>query len=380
MILIFSRFSDIHASAVSWGLEKLGVDSAIIDLYDVVAGGMVLLDEQEDVLSWRSTQSARSYSLKMSDIECVWLRRMDADDFNLSSLHEDDKEVAKDGLKRLATSLYGALGERVRASINGVESRFLAELKPSQLRAARAAGFTIPRTLIGNDPGRVEAFLRDNDRSIFKPFEQNMWLDDGVQKVQRVSLVDLGLMEHAGAIERSPGIFQSYVEKAFELRLTVMGDDIYAAKLESQKVKDAEVDWKGDMLDRIPITPFDLPESEKNKVFRFMRKMNFRFGCIDVIVTPQGEYVFLEVNPQGQFLWVEQRAPSIPLLEKFCKFLCGEAGVAFEDKRLSFQDYVASPAFRAFDELVLDRYPDIYGVPGARSDARAADDLIEKII
>ena len=54
---------------------------------------------------------------------------------------------------------------------------------------------------------------------------------------------------------------------------------------------------------------------------RMMKELGLLFGCIDLIVTPDGEYYFLEVNEQGQFLWIDDIAPSINMLEQFCAFL-----------------------------------------------------------
>jgi hypothetical protein len=64
-----------------------------------------------------------------------------------------------------------------------------------------------------------------------------------------------------------------------------------------------------------------LPENVLARCRVLMRKLGILFGCFDFIVTPDGEYVFLEVNQQGQFLWKEHLCPSLKMLETFCQFI-----------------------------------------------------------
>lgn len=82
-----------------------------------------------------------------------------------------------------------------------------------------------------------------------------------------------------------PVVFQEYIEKQVELRITIVGDRIFAAEIHSQE--------------------FHLPDEISEKLLRLMQELGLVFGCLDLILTPEGEYVFLEINPAGQWGWIE---------------------------------------------------------------------------
>ena len=140
-----------------------------------------------------------------------------------------------------------------------------------------------------------------------------------------------------------PGIFQNYVEKQFELRVVVFGEKILAAKLASQDHSHSKIDWRMDVYKQVmKIEPFQLDKVIEGKIFIFMKKMNLRFGSIDLIVTPENEIIFLEINEQGQFLFLESQCPSLNVLGEMCKFLAREAGVNKEVNWPTFTDFLTS--------------------------------------
>ena len=106
-------------------------------------------------------------------------------------------------------------------------------------------------------------------------------------------------------ISRAPSIYQEYIEKDYELRITVIGEDIYPVKIYSQTNENTIVDWRKDQLnleyELVSLDP-EFEESLKNLHNNF----NLIYGAYDFIVTPEGEHIFLEVNPVGQWLWLEE--------------------------------------------------------------------------
>src|SRR5439155_6611870 len=116
-----------------------------------------------------------------------------------------------------------------------------------------------------------------------------------------------------------PGIFQEFVEKAYELRVTIFGRTCIAARISEQD----EVDWRTTY--KMKLQPYELPDAVRAKLVEFMHELGLVMGSLDLIVTKAGEYVFLEVNEQGQFLWVEEMSPDrIPMLAPFARFLAGD--------------------------------------------------------
>jgi glutathione synthase/RimK-type ligase-like ATP-grasp enzyme len=200
-----------------------------------------------------------------------------------------------------------------------------AEVKALQLAEASKAGLLTPPTLISNDAGWASAFvdgLGDTDCAI-KPLVATRV--DGADGA-RLPLTTILPRGHAlESVAAAPTIFQQYIEKAFELRCVVMGDKIYAAKLNSQEHESTRLDWRAGTPDGgdVEHEVFDLPEPVQAALQRMMRSFQINFASIDMIVTPEGEFVFLDLNPNGQWLWLEEEL-GLPLVATMADLLTKE--------------------------------------------------------
>jgi glutathione synthase/RimK-type ligase-like ATP-grasp enzyme len=175
--------------------------------------------------------------------------------------------------------------------------------KPAQLAAARRLELAIPRTVITNDPGAVTAFREEcGGTIIFKALSQTLSLEPG--KAAFTGLVTDEVLSSLGLIRHTPGIFQELVAKDFEVRLTVVANKMFAAKILSQQSERTKLDWRMAPHD-IKYEPIELPADIRDKVRAFMAETGLAYSCIDFIVTPEGRHVFLESNPRGQYLWIE---------------------------------------------------------------------------
>jgi glutathione synthase/RimK-type ligase-like ATP-grasp enzyme len=115
---------------------------------------------------------------------------------------------------------------------------------------------------------------------------------------------------------------QNYIEKAFELRVTVVGREIFTCAIDSQKQDDdtGKVDWRQGYDYGLKYSRYDLPAEIAEKCLSFLQRMGLNFGCFDFIVTPDGRYVFLECNANGQWLWIEQET-GLRISEAIATFL-----------------------------------------------------------
>ena len=116
-----------------------------------------------------------------------------------------------------------------------------------------------------------------------------------------------------------PGIFQPFLQKSFEIRIACLGDLLVAARINSQTDDRAATDWRAGQM-HIEMEPYELPAEVAAGCRRLLRDLGLAHASIDFIVDPDGEHVFLEVNPQGQFLFLETRA-GLPMLDMFSEFL-----------------------------------------------------------
>lgn len=206
-----------------------------------------------------------------------------------------------------------------------------AEVKALQLAEASRAGLTTPTTLISNDPERAAAFveaLGDTDCAVKPSIATRVDGDEGA----RLPLTTVLPRGHAlDSVALAPSIFQPYVEKAYELRCVVMGERIFTAKLDSQAHESTRKDWRAGAVaeEAVQYEVFDLPEPVQAALHRLMRAFEINFASIDMIVTPDGEFVFLDLNPNGQWLWLEEEL-GLPLVAGMADLLTSEFSPATE--------------------------------------------------
>jgi glutathione synthase/RimK-type ligase-like ATP-grasp enzyme len=189
-----------------------------------------------------------------------------------------------------------------------------AENKLVQLHAAQAAGFRVPKTLVSQDPDAVARFCRTLDNQVVvKPVRGTRI------RPPLTGLLDDRLLaeEAATAVSLSPAIYQEYVPGRHHVRVHVFGDQVYAAELESDAV-----DWRADM--NIPVRPTELPAAVEDRLRHVLRLLDLRMGVFDLKRADGGEFVWLEVNPQGQFLFIEGLC-GLPLTSALGDFLMDEA-------------------------------------------------------
>jgi glutathione synthase/RimK-type ligase-like ATP-grasp enzyme len=201
------------------------------------------------------------------------------------------------------------------------------EEKCCQLMLAAEVGLTIPPTLFTARLPVAEAFRAAHDGSIiYKPFKPYIRViqpqGDQPARAQKVltNRVKAGdLVEPADFIP-TPGIFQPYVDKRLELRIVAVGRQLFTCAIHSQQSERSRDDWRRYDFEHTPYEPYDLPAEIAGRLRQLMDRLGLVFGSIDMIVTPAGDYVFLEINPNGQFDFVAQLT-GLPIYEALAAML-----------------------------------------------------------
>jgi hypothetical protein len=257
-----------------------------------------------------------------ADFDVVWLRRPRMPVVS-SMLHPGDAKIASDECEVFYASLWKLMGMTAGAFwVNSMAGRRLGESKLAQLALAKDVGLTVPRTLISNDPSRLRRFLADVPATVCKALLGAGWADgEGrILGTYTSSLCAEDLPSDA-ALQACPVILQEKIDKQYEVRLTVMGRTCIGARLNSSSIPGAEEDWRVAELGKLRIESIEVPEVVRQKCFALMDALGIIFGAFDFIVTNEGNYIFLEVNQMGQFLWVEYANPNLLLLDCFVSFL-----------------------------------------------------------
>jgi len=188
--------------------------------------------------------------------------------------------------------------------INRREADSLTRNKPFQLEIAQKNGFIIPNSIISNNSSDVITKANEFKKAVYKPLSYFIIPPDRVLYSSIMPLHEVG--EKAANIEQAPCIFQEYIDKDFELRITIVGEKIFPIKIKSQKNKEAKFDWRKDQIN-IEYEEFELPQEIEKKLLKVHKDFNIFYGAYDFIVDPNGDYHFLEVNPAGQWLWIEEK-------------------------------------------------------------------------
>jgi glutathione synthase/RimK-type ligase-like ATP-grasp enzyme len=200
--------------------------------------------------------------------------------------------------------------------------------KLHQLSLAGRLGFEIPGTLVTNDP---EAFLNHyadaSGRLITKRAarSQRMTTADGRVTGRATLAVRPGDLVAVESLRLAPIMSQVMIDKAFEVRATVVGTEVFAAAIHSQETHHTRVDFRSYDHAHTRITPYALPGDVGDRCIALTQALGLRYSAIDLIVTPEGRVVFLEINPAGQYLWIE-KATGLPISRKLATLLITGGG------------------------------------------------------
>lgn len=237
------------------------------------------------------------------DLRAVWWR---VKPFTLAEYGAEPMPVIAGFVEREWRSTLGSLEAFTPGAmwVNPRPADLVAREKPVQLKMARQVGLTVPATRVSNDPDVVDRFVGTGTDAIYKPVT---WYADIPDRFVFTSQVDLDRVRSgADEIRVAPGIFQRRVPKAYELRVTIVGETVFSTRIDSQATPGAELDWRR-RQHRLGYAPQVLPDDVSDRLLSLHRALGLVFGAYDLIVTPEGEHVFLEVNPSGQWLWLELR-------------------------------------------------------------------------
>jgi hypothetical protein len=364
-VLVPTILEDIHAASVAVVLEQMGHRPIRWFCGDFPERSAASFSVGHGV----SALQFQDYfgSLSLDDVDVFWNRRLGTPIVKFP-LCESDKDVATSESESFLRGVLATVSERV-FSVNGYYSARVAESKVTQLSAARQLGLRVPETLISNDPALIRAFLAKHDEAgaVFKSFKPVSWEAEDHVAITFTSKIASAALPRDELLRLAPSIFQAYVPKAYEVRVTCMGSEIVAAKLQSQHAEQARVDWRVVSPHELSIVRIALPDDIKQQCFAFLQRFGLVFGCFDFIVTPDGEYVFLEINQMGQFLWIEEANPEIALLQMFCDFLVSrDPRFTYQPKRnaVSFPDVVESASGLVAEDLQVhlrpEKYPNVY--------------------
>jgi glutathione synthase/RimK-type ligase-like ATP-grasp enzyme len=309
MILVVSYRDEEHTTDVVARLERAGREVVLIDMADFPSLTSLELTWANDTQpSYLVNGANGAVDLRRAGVG--WWRR-------IRPFTIDDAIVVPSNRAFVESETGQAVGGRLDALpcvwVNDRGADEAAHRKPLQWAVAREVGLRLPRTLVTNKPEAARRFIDEVGlgRTIFKAFLASL---DAWRETRLVEQGDLDKLE---AVRFAPVIFQEYVE-GVDLRITVVGDRMFAAEIDARATS-----YPFDMrmvIGEAAMQGVTLPPKVRTALLKLQRRLGLTYGAIDMRRTPDGEYIFFEVNPAGQWLFVEQRT-GLPISQAMADLL-----------------------------------------------------------
>lgn len=294
-ILVISQIADAHSRAVINELRSHRCRVELLDLSEFPKQLTLSMRFRNGQHAFRLDR--RGYEgLDLGDVRAVWWRRPQVFQVPASVVDPRHQRLALSESTTAFCGLYQSMGAMW---INPPLRDTAAGHKPWQLTVAQEVGLEIPETLMTNDPGAARAFWDScADDVVYKQF---LALPEAWSATRRLRPEDKQL---ADSICVCPVIFQRRIDAVADLRVTIVGEEIFAA---SVPVDDPLCDVDVRFNPAAKYTAHCLPDDLTQSLHGLMRRLDLTYGAIDLRLTKDGRYVFLEINPAGQFLYVEEQ-------------------------------------------------------------------------
>lgn len=312
-VLLFTNKEDITTDFIVQELKRQGINFYRFNTEELSKSVKIVLDfEREQYLLIDKLDNKEFHLLDFTDI---YYRRPELPLYDDADLTEGEKSFLQIEIYYTLEGVYRLLSKK--HWFNNVFAIRNAENKIYQLLLAKEVGLTIPSTLISNHHDSVERFVRYG-KHIIKPVHNARIMDEKHPQIVYTSEITQAIKKEEA--EFNINYLQNKIEKRCDVRATFVGEKCFAVTIDSQQLEDSCIDWRrGEHI--LQHTPIELPQDILAKCLRLMKRLNLDYGAIDFVLDKQGNFVFLEINPNGQWAWIEHLT-GLPISKEIVKCLC----------------------------------------------------------
>lgn len=297
-ILIISNKEDITTDFIVRKLISCDVLFYRLNTEDIAHSVFVSLDFEKQVFTLFDSNLNKHFNLQ--DFKSVYYRRPEIPMYRDGELSAKERRYMQTEVAYTLEGIYSILNSAYW--INPVWAIRKAENKLYQLQLARQLGFKVPASIVTNLPNSFKDFRSNHNECIIKPIRSGHIQDDTNPEVVYTNLLTTTPPDEQ--IKICPNYLQEHIEKKYDVRVTVVGEKTYAARIESQTTEDTKIDWRrGENI--LPHEVIELPTSVHNQCVSFTNGFGLQFSAIDYVIDRNGNFVFLELNPNGQWAWIE---------------------------------------------------------------------------
>ncbi|MDO8729028.1 MAG: hypothetical protein Q7K26_04030 [bacterium] len=305
-ILILTNSQDIHHADIV--IKKIRRKGAKVFRFNVdeMIQGKIRMHVNVKRNKYDCVIKNKKQVLNLREVKSVWNRRP-FEHWNFKIRDLDQKRYAEQELKTFLNDIWLTLGPEV-FWMNMPENQERAMKKIFQLKLAKELQMRIPETLVTNNPDDVIKFYNKHKNGIiYKPMHIGLIADEKKAYVIQTNLIKKHHLKKLKLITQSPSLFQEHISKKYEMRITVVGKRIFPVKIHSQEFAETKVDFRDlKKILSLKYEPTTIPVDVKRFCFQIIKKLGLVFGAFDFAVTEEDKYVFFEVNPHGQWYWLEE--------------------------------------------------------------------------
>lgn len=300
-ILLITNRLDYTADFVVLELRRRTLDYIRLNTEDIPSQVKVCWSLEAQADSYLDVAGRR---VILGSISSIWYRRpvapvpsAEITDTVARSFVVEESRTAFAGIWRTIDCLW----------VSHPDSLYAASFKIVQLNLAKRLGFTLPQTLITNIPNEACSFLSTLEAdAVYKPISMSRLEYPNGNKLIFTSRLNPDHVESLDRVRYAPSQFQRMIKKEADIRVTVIGDKVFAVAIDSQSFPESQVDWRRGNTLNLSHRVIHLPVEIESRCLRLVSTLGLKFGAIDLILTPESEYYFLEINGNGQWAWIEQ--------------------------------------------------------------------------
>ena len=312
-VLLFTNKEDVTTDFIVQELKRQEIDFYRFNTEELSKSVEIDLNFEKEKYLLIDKLDNKTYNIL--DFTDIYYRRPELPLYNDESLSEGEKSFLQTEIYYTLEGVYRLLSNK--HWFNNVFAIRNAENKIYQLQLAKEVGLSIPSTLISNHYDSMEQFM-EKGKHIIKPVHNARIKDEQLPQIVYTSEITQAIKKEEA--EYNINYLQDKIEKRYDVRATFVEEKCFAVTIDSQELEETRVDWrKGEHI--LQHTPIELPREIRLKCIQLMKRLDLHYGAIDFILDKQGNYFFLEINPNGQWAWIEHLT-GLPISKEIVKCLC----------------------------------------------------------
>lgn len=305
MLLIVTNKSDITTDYLILKLQERDIPFVRLNTEDYLKKYQITISvEKSSIKSYIEFENNLIFNTK--DFKGIYFHQPVKPNLKNEVVKSDLKYAERESLETLR-SLWRIIDPELW--VNHPKYLWAANNKIEQLKVANILGLDIPPTLVSTIPEQISNFYNDNCEIIGKAVKHGFYKYKNKVHIANTQKIEKKFIKEISNYANVPMMFQKLIKKKFDIRVTIINGEIFPTQIHSQDHKETITDWRvWDMIDDLNLkhSICQLPSSLSKKLTKLTKYFNLKYSAIDLIQTPDDQYYFLELNPNGQWAWIEK--------------------------------------------------------------------------